>query len=89
MIFLYFKDYLNKYHPNIKISLKVENNGKLSFLDVEVYWQRSKFATTVYHKPTFYGIYTRFDSFLPTEYKFRMIYNLASDVLPLLPTELS
>ena len=31
-----FRDYLNKYHPNIKFSFEEEKNGKLSFLDVEV-----------------------------------------------------
>ena len=38
--------------------------------------EKSKFATTVYHKPTFSGAYTHFDSFLPTRYKFSMIYTL-------------
>ena len=32
---------------------------------------------TVYRKPTFSYVYTRFDSFLPTDYKFGMIYTLA------------
>ena len=36
----------------------------------------NKFATSVYHKPTFSGVYTHFDSFLPTTYKFSMIYTL-------------
>ena len=33
--------------------------------------------TTVYRKPTFSGVYTHFDSFLPSTYKFGMIYTLA------------
>ena len=28
------------------------------------------FATSVYHKPTFSGVYTHFDSFLPSTYQF-------------------
>ena len=36
----------------------------------------AKFATTVYRKPTFSGVYTHFDSFLLTTYKFSMIYTL-------------
>ena len=36
----------------------------------------NKYATTVYGKPTFSGVYTHFDSFLPTTYKFSMIYTL-------------
>ena len=33
--------------------------------------------TTVYRKPTFSGVYTHFDSFLPPVYKVGMIYTLA------------
>ena len=35
-------------------------------------------GTTVYRKPTLSGVYTHFDSFLPTTYKFSMIYTLVS-----------
>ena len=31
----------------------------------------------VYRKPTFSGVYTHFESFLPTIYKFGMVYTLA------------
>ena len=58
-----FRDYLNKCHPNMKFSFEEEKNGKLSFLDVEVSGEGSKFATTVYRKLTFSGAYTHFDSF--------------------------
>ena len=60
----------------MKFSFEEEKNGKLSFLDVEVSREGNKFATTVYRKPTFSGVYTHFDSFLPTTYKFSMIYTL-------------
>ena len=49
----------------------------MSFLDVEVSQEGNNFATTVYCKPTFSGVYTHFDSFLPTKYKFGMIYTVA------------
>ena len=48
-----FRDYLNKYHPNIKFSFEEEKNGKLSFLDVELSQEGNQFVTTVYRKPTF------------------------------------
>ena len=60
----------------MKLSFEEEKNGKLSFLDVEVSRKGNKFATTVYRKPTFSRVYTHFDSFLPTTYKFCMIYTL-------------
>ena len=34
------------------------------------------FATSVYHKPTFSGVYTHFDSFLPSTYQFGTVYTL-------------
>ena len=48
----------------------------MSFLDVEVSRERNKFTTAVYRKPSFSGVYANFDSFLPTTYKFSMIYTL-------------
>ena len=35
------------------------------------------FTTSVYRKPTFSGVYTHFDSFLPSTYKFGNAYTLA------------
>ena len=61
----------------MSFSFEQEINDKLSFLDVEVYRQQGKFVTTVYSKPTFSGVYTHFDSFLPEVYKVGMIYTLA------------
>ena len=40
--------------------------------------QKLKFTTSVYRKPTFSGVYTHFDSFLPDTYKIGMIYTLAN-----------
>ena len=71
-----FRNYLNKCHPNMNFSFEEEKNGKLSFPHVEASQEGNKFATTVYRKPTFSGVYTHSDSFLPTTYKFSMIYTL-------------
>ena len=71
-----FLDYFNTRHPNMSFSFEQEKNGKLSFLDVEVSREKGKFVTTVYRKPTFSGVYTHFESFLPTVYKFGMVYTL-------------
>ena len=72
-----FHAYLNTWHPNMSFSFEQEVNGKLSFLYVEVSRQKGKFVTTVGRKPTFSDVYTHFDSFLPTDYKFSRIYTLA------------
>ena len=71
-----FLDYFNTRHPNMSFSFEQEKNGKLPFLDVEVSREKGKIVTTVYRKPTFSGAYTHFESFLPTVYKFGMVYSL-------------
>ena len=48
----------------------------MSFLDVEISRENAKFLTTVYRKPTFSGVYTHFESFLPSTQKFGMLYTL-------------
>ena len=48
-----------------------------SFLKCKRWYHEGKFVTTVYRKPTFSGVYTHFESFLPTIYKFGMVYTLA------------
>ena len=36
-----------------------------------------KFTTTVYRKPTFSGVYSNCESFLPSVYKFGMVYTFS------------
>ena len=68
---------LNTCHPNMSFSFKQEKNGELPFLDIEVSRKKGKFITTVYRKLTFSVVYTHFESFLPTVYKFGMVFTLA------------
>ena len=60
-----FKNYLNKQHKNIKFTSEIEENGSLSFLDITITSENNKFVTSVYHKPTFSGVFTNFESFIP------------------------
>ena len=53
-----------------------KKNGKMSFLDVEISLENGKFVTTVCHKTTFTGVYNHFESFLPSTYKFSILYTL-------------
>ena len=61
----------------MSLSFEQDKNRKLSFLYIEVPREKGKFVTTVYRKPTLSGVYTHFQSFLPTIYKFGIFYNLA------------
>ena len=81
-----FKKYLSSKHPNINFLLEKENNGHLSFLDVNFFCEKGKFVTNVYRKKTFSGVYTNFDSFISETYKTGLIksllfrcFNLCSD----------
>ena len=57
--------------------LNKKKNGKFSFLDSEISREKGNTVLrTVYRKPTFSGLYTHFESFLSTVYKFGMVYSL-------------
>ena len=56
--------------------IRERKSDKMSFLDVEISRQNSKFVTTVYHKPYFSGVYTQYESFIPSIHKFGMLYTL-------------
>ena len=66
-----FRDYFNTCHQNMSFYFEQEKDGKLSIPDVEVSRQEDHFVTNV-----FSSVYTHFESFLPTIYKFGMIYIL-------------
>ena len=64
----------------MSFSMETEKENKLSFLDVEVIREQGKFATTVYRKPTFSGVYSNFESFLPSVKMFSRLLKL--DTIP-------
>ena len=71
-----FREYLSSKHPNIKFSIEKEEDGCLPFLDVNIFCGNDKFATKVYRKKTFSGVYTNFKSFIPETYKIGLIKSL-------------
>ena len=56
--------------------IQTRKNEKLSFLDIEESREKGKFVTNAYRKPTFNCMHTHFENFLPTVYKFGMVYTL-------------
>jgi len=71
-----FLEYLNNKHPNIKFICDVENNGSLPFLDVNISRNDNSFVTSVFRKPTYTGLTTKFSSYIPTKYKGNLISTL-------------
>ena len=48
----------------------------MSFLDIKITRELNSFSTSVYCKPTFSGVFTNFDSFIPLSYKTGLIWSL-------------
>ena len=48
----------------------------MPFLDVLITRTSNSFETSVYHKPTFSGVYSNFNSFISKEYKVGLIFTL-------------
>ena len=71
-----FKAYMNMQHPNMNFTSELEVDGSLAFLDVFVSRMRGQFVTSVYRKPTFSGVYTHYDSYIPQQYKSGLVYTL-------------
>ena len=48
----------------------------MSFLDIAIFCEDKTFTTSVYRKPTSSGVYTHFNNFLPSTYKFGTVSTL-------------
>ena len=68
--------YLNCQHPNIKFTSEIEENNSISFLDIKINRDNNRFLSSVYRKPTFSGVFTNFDSYIPLSYKSGLISSL-------------
>ena len=51
------------------------------FLNVQIICEGKRFTTSVYHKPTFNGVYTHFDSFLPSIYMFGTVQTMTHSLI--------
>ena len=67
---------LNGLHPSLRFTMEAECDKKLPFLDVHVTRELRGFSTTVYRKPTFTALYTRWDSYCATSKKIALIQSL-------------
>ena len=65
-----FRNFVNGRHANMSFTIEREKQNRISFLDIAITPEDKAFTTSVYCKPTFSGVFTHFDSFLPSTYKF-------------------
>ena len=71
-----FLDFLNSRHPKITFTMELEENREIPFLDFCIKRDHNTFSTTIHHKKTFTGLYTKWDSFTPRKYKVNLIGTL-------------
>ena len=73
-----FLEYINAKHGSIQFTSENESNGNLPFLDIMVNNCNGSFSTSIYRKPTFTGLTTKFSSFIPITYKRNLIFTLVT-----------
>ena len=63
-------------HQNIKLTVEQENFVSLLVLDVKICRKSGKFVTGVYRKPTYRGVFTNYEGFIPTYQKRGLFHTL-------------
>ena len=71
-----FLEYFNTRHKNIEFTCDNEVDCKLPFLDMCIERKDNKLLTSIYRKPTFTGLLSKYDSFAPILYKKNLISTL-------------
>ena len=71
------RNFLNGRHANMSFVIEYEKQKRRSFLDVMITCEDKTFLTSFYYKPTFSGVYTHFESLLPSTYNFGIAYTVA------------
>jgi hypothetical protein len=71
-----FLQYLNSQHPNIEFTCEIEQNCSLPFLDVRITRDQSNLTTSLYRKPTFTGLLSKFSAFSPMLNKKNLVATL-------------
>ena len=79
-----FLGVLNGLHPALRFTWEHEQDSALQFLHVKVLCrqERDNVETTIHRKPTFTGLYTRWDSYSSKKYKIYVIKTLALIIIP-------
>ena len=82
--------FLNTRHPNIKFTIEKEGEKErntLPFLDTRVIRNVDKYITSVYHKPTFTGVYLNWKSLTARKYKIGLINCLLNRIWRICTTQ--
>ena len=71
-----FLRYTNSLHRNIKFACGRKKDNRILFLHISISRNNNTQETSIFRKSTFSGVYTNFNSFLPTEYKRGLLHTL-------------
>ena len=71
-----FVNYMNSKHKNIKCTFETGDSNNFSFLDVKITRKNKQLVTSIFHKATFRGVYTNYDSFILKTYKIGLVHTL-------------
>ena len=74
-----FLEYLNNKHESIKFTVELSKNNILPFLDIKIKKESNGFSTSIYRKPTFTGLMSKYNDFAPITYKENLIYTLFAE----------
>ena len=79
---------LNNFHQSIKFTYQLEMNATLPFLDTWVIRSANtkKFQTALYRKDTFTGLITKWNSFVPINYKKASVVTMIQRALTICST---
>ena len=67
---------INGLHPNLKLTIEVEQEGRLPFLDISILHVDSHLHSTWYTKPTDTGVVMNFHALAPKRYKRSVVEGL-------------
>ena len=71
-----FLNYVNSQHPNIKFTCDKEKDSTLPFLDINIQKGDNEFTTSIYRKPTFTGLFSKYYAFSSKQNKENLVYTL-------------
>ena len=67
---------MNTRHRNIKFTFEVQQDNKISFLDISITGVENELKTLLFRKVTFTGVYLTFNRHLPNSHKKGLISSL-------------
>ena len=69
-----FVYHINSKHKNIKFTFETEDSNNFSFLNVKINAKKPWIVTSIFHKATFTGVFTNYDSFTFDTYKIGLVH---------------